>query len=94
MRLTCPNCDAQYEIPDDVMPENGRDVQCSNCGTTWFQAHPNAIDVNDELEDDGDDEEGELAFDAAKIARRLGGSWIDSLTSGMAYLLVRKEKRE
>ncbi|GLT08272.1 hypothetical protein GCM10007928_05030 [Sulfitobacter porphyrae] len=40
MRLTCPNCDAQYEVPDDVMPATGRDVQCSNCGQTWFQHHP------------------------------------------------------
>lgn len=40
MRLTCPNCDAQYEVPDDVIPQDGRDVQCSNCGNTWFQAHP------------------------------------------------------
>lgn len=38
MRLTCPNCDAQYEVPDDVIPAEGRDVQCSNCGNTWFQA--------------------------------------------------------
>jgi predicted Zn finger-like uncharacterized protein len=40
MRLICPNCDAQYEVPDDVMPTLGRDVQCSNCGQTWFQHHP------------------------------------------------------
>lgn len=40
MRLTCPNCDAQYEVPDDVIPQDGRDVQCSNCGNTWFQVHP------------------------------------------------------
>lgn len=40
MRLICPNCGAQYEIPDGVIPENGRDVQCSNCGDTWFQQHP------------------------------------------------------
>ena len=40
MRLTCPNCGAQYEVPDEVIPETGRDVQCSNCGDTWFQAHP------------------------------------------------------
>ncbi|PVA09358.1 hypothetical protein DC366_14665 [Pelagivirga sediminicola] len=39
MRLTCPNCGAQYEVPDDVIPEAGRDVQCSNCGDTWFQTH-------------------------------------------------------
>ena len=40
MRLTCPNCGAQYEVPDDVIPLAGRDVQCSNCGDTWFQPHP------------------------------------------------------
>jgi predicted Zn finger-like uncharacterized protein len=37
MRLTCPNCAAQYEIEDDVIPVGGRDVQCSNCGHTWLQ---------------------------------------------------------
>lgn len=40
MRLTCPNCGAQYEVPDGVIPQAGRDVQCSNCGHTWFQHHP------------------------------------------------------
>jgi len=52
MRLTCPNCNAQYEVPDEVIPETGRDVQCSNCEKTWFQPkHPEtaqpepAIDV-------------------------------------------------
>lgn len=39
MRLICPNCGAQYEVPDEVIPETGRDVQCSNCGDTWFQNH-------------------------------------------------------
>lgn len=37
MRLICPNCGAQYEVPEDVIPDDGRDVQCSNCGDTWFQ---------------------------------------------------------
>lgn len=40
MRLICPNCDAQYEVDDSVIPAEGRDVQCSNCATTWFQAAP------------------------------------------------------
>lgn len=45
MRLTCPNCSAQYEVPDEVIPEEGRDVQCSNCDQTWFQAkHPTDAD--------------------------------------------------
>lgn len=42
MRLVCTNCDAEYEVPDDAIPAEGRDVQCSNCGHTWFVASPNA----------------------------------------------------
>lgn len=38
MRLTCPNCAARYEIADDMLPPEGRDVECSNCGQVWFQA--------------------------------------------------------
>jgi predicted Zn finger-like uncharacterized protein len=37
MRLICPNCGAQYEVADDVIPAAGRDVQCSNCSHTWFE---------------------------------------------------------
>lgn len=58
MRLTCPNCDAQYEVPDEVVPTSGRDVQCSNCGQTWFQHHP-----DHEPEEDIEDLE-ELVHDA------------------------------
>ncbi|MFD0860059.1 zinc-ribbon domain-containing protein [Roseovarius aquimarinus] len=51
MRLTCPNCGAQYEVPDEVIPETGRDVQCSNCGDTWFQPH------RDHISDAGDEDD-------------------------------------
>ncbi|SIT78241.1 zinc-ribbon domain-containing protein [Pontibaca methylaminivorans] len=37
MRLICPKCPAQYEVPEDAIPPAGRDVQCSNCGHMWFQ---------------------------------------------------------
>lgn len=40
MRITCPSCKAQYEIDDGLLPEDGREVQCSACGTVWFQDHP------------------------------------------------------
>jgi predicted Zn finger-like uncharacterized protein len=49
MRLICPNCGAQYEVPADVIPTGGRDVQCSNCGHTWYQQHP---DDDSDLADD------------------------------------------
>lgn len=40
MRLVCPNCDAEYEVDNAVIPDGGRDVQCSNCGHAWFQISP------------------------------------------------------
>ncbi|WP_157937725.1 zinc-ribbon domain-containing protein [Oceaniglobus roseus] len=44
MRLTCPNCAAQYEVDASMIPAEGRDVQCSACGHTWFQAAEAAKD--------------------------------------------------
>lgn len=54
MRLTCPNCEAQYEVPDEVIPETGRDVQCSNCGDTWFQHHPDHMPEEAEIIDEAE----------------------------------------
>ena len=36
MRLICPNCDAEYEVPDGMVPAAGRHVQCTSCHTRWF----------------------------------------------------------
>ena len=61
MRLTCPNCTAQYEVPADVIPASGRDVQCSNCSHTWFQqpfddtVSPSAAAMIDEFVVDDND---------------------------------------
>ncbi len=40
MRIVCPNCNAQYEIDGSLLPAEGREVQCSACGTVWFQNAP------------------------------------------------------
>lgn len=40
MRLICPSCRAQYEIEAELIPLEGRDVQCSACDHVWFQPYP------------------------------------------------------
>lgn len=45
MRLVCPNCEAKYEVPEDAIPETGRDVQCANCGHAWYQMRPRAAET-------------------------------------------------
>lgn len=37
MRLICPECGAQYEIAADMVPAEGREVECSACGHVWHQ---------------------------------------------------------
>jgi predicted Zn finger-like uncharacterized protein len=68
MRLVCPNCGAQYEVDDRVIPETGRDVQCSACGHGWYQmpagredeiAEEAAVD-DEQLTGDEPDETGAL----------------------------------
>ena len=73
MRLICPNCGAQYEVPTNVIPEGGRDVQCSNCGHTWFQAHPDddpqlTQELDRPLQDEDRQPEPEDAPEAAQPA--------------------------
>ncbi len=50
MRLTCPNCSARYEVDESMIPPGGRDVQCSNCSTTWFQPGPRVVAPDPEPE--------------------------------------------
>jgi len=37
MRLVCPKCSSQYEVDISLFPDDGREVQCSNCEEIWFQ---------------------------------------------------------
>lgn len=37
MRVICPRCGAEYEIDDQLIPANGREVECSSCDNVWFQ---------------------------------------------------------
>jgi predicted Zn finger-like uncharacterized protein len=62
MRITCPNCGAQYEVDDALIPEAGRDVQCSNCGKGWFQPkHPEPAMAESEPETKAGHEEADVA---------------------------------
>lgn len=85
MRLVCPNCGAQYEVDDRVIPDNGRDVQCSSCGHGWYQmpAHVEAADkaVARDVDEapDLDDEAIDETFDEAEEAVEDGGPEPDSV---------------
>lgn len=37
IRLTCPECGAEYRIAEGAIPPGGRSVECSSCGAVWHQ---------------------------------------------------------
>lgn len=91
MRLICPNCDAQYEVDARAIPVDGRDVQCSNCGHTWFhQPDDDSDEVYGEPGYSEETQEPEAAFPEAKPVSSAhagqtvapGNGWPDTETAG------------
>lgn len=110
MRLICPNCGAQYEVADDVIPQDGRDVQCSNCAHTWFESHgaPDVTDVlaeqsaaapavaDDDDDDDDDDDEpwGAEAYAAKPVVAAKPATKRQELAPAIADILREEAARE
>jgi predicted Zn finger-like uncharacterized protein len=70
MRLICPNCSAQYEIDGSLIPDEGRDVQCSNCGQTWFELPPPPQDLSEMASEPSTEHAAEDAEHEADVAER------------------------
>ena len=66
MRLVCPNCGAQYEVDDRVIPESGRDVQCSACGHAWYQMPHGHAEPPEIAPPPEDDAESQAEWEAAE----------------------------
>ena len=36
MIISCENCNKRFEVSDNLIPEEGRLLQCSSCDHKWF----------------------------------------------------------
>ena len=41
MQITCPNCNKKFNVSDELIPRNGRLLQCGNCKNKWFHKNEN-----------------------------------------------------
>lgn len=37
MRVTCPECESKFKVPNKALGATGRKLRCSQCGHQWFQ---------------------------------------------------------
>ena len=40
MKISCPNCDKNFIVDDDLIPKEGRKLQCGSCQHGWFFNKP------------------------------------------------------
>ena len=75
MRLVCPKCKANYEIPRHAVPIGGREVKCDSCGHSWFQTRTKTsndeqlIEPQTEITKEDTEEVASAASDQKKIDR-------------------------
>ena len=45
MIIECINCNKKFEVNSDLIPEEGRNIQCGSCNHLWFFEKNNQINL-------------------------------------------------
>ena len=51
MIIECINCNKVFEVNSELIPENGRTIQCGSCNHVWFY-NPKIKDIKKEIKQD------------------------------------------
>ena len=49
MIIECINCNKKFEVNSDLIPSEGRTIQCGSCGHVWFFDKNKQLDLNTDL---------------------------------------------
>ncbi len=53
MIIECINCNKVFEVNSELIPKNGRTIQCGSCNHVWFY-NPRILDDKKEVKQDGE----------------------------------------
>ena len=53
MIIECINCNKVFDVNSELIPENGRTIQCGSCDHVWFY-NPRITDIKKEMKQDVD----------------------------------------
>ena len=69
MIITCPSCQKKFELDDNLLPENGRTLQCGSCNYKWFFKKKDEIKVFERQIESNENEK--IDSDEANIDKQL-----------------------
>ena len=49
MIITCPSCTKHFEVNANMIPENGKLVQCGSCNHTWFYKKDEEVSIEKKI---------------------------------------------
>jgi len=56
MIIQCKNCNKEFKVDSNLIPESGRNIQCGSCNHVWFYKKeiksPEPLTLNDIIEED------------------------------------------
>ena len=80
MIITCENCNKNFDVDSELIPENGRLLQCSACDHKWFYKISKFSDLElsdnqttEEITENLPDENEEVEAQGKKNQKNFGG---------------------
>ena len=90
MIISCPSCKKKFDIDADLIPKEGRNLQCGSCSNVWFYKFEQIIsdlEIKDDTKNlNEDDGENEIKEEISKIK-------INTKESRKDKALVKYEKK-
>ena len=75
MIITCPNCNKQFKIDKNLIPDDGRDLQCGSCEHVWFYKVEDKSDapltLNENISDNKVEADIEIKDNNFKFSKKL-----------------------
>ena len=70
MIITCPSCKKKFNIDINLIPTDGRNLQCGSCDHVWFYKKedpiPETLQINDDITIQENEDSNKLNDDASK----------------------------
>ena len=94
MIIACPNCLKRFQVNSDLIPVNGRNIQCGSCNHIWFFDKKDKVelDIKNEIKIDKNEKTDELETESIKKKSKENKSFKKNITIQKEKALIKYEK--